>query len=135
MNEPRRITFRMITPKTTSIWFSHELCFGRYTNRIRWLGRDKNACRLAIDFNTPRTPFWPRAVGTSHDSATSFTRLSEQWMFKLSTTNTHEPSGSAATVRSMWPAKSPSVRVGPIVGLSNSPVVTTGLPHEWRARS
>ena len=34
-NEPRRITFRMITPKITSIWFSHELCFGRYTNRIR----------------------------------------------------------------------------------------------------
>ena len=26
---PRRITFRMITPKMTSIWLSHELCFGR----------------------------------------------------------------------------------------------------------
>jgi hypothetical protein len=23
-NDPRRITFRMITPNTTSIWFSHE---------------------------------------------------------------------------------------------------------------
>ena len=28
VNEPRRMTFRMITPKTTSIWLSHELCFG-----------------------------------------------------------------------------------------------------------
>ena len=26
---PRRITFRAITPKTISIWFSHEVCFGR----------------------------------------------------------------------------------------------------------
>src|SRR4051794_3795665 len=94
-NEPRRITFRMITPKITSIWFSHELCFGRYTNRIRWLDSDKNACRLATDFSTPRAPFLPRAVGTWHASATSFTKLSEPWMFKLSTTNTHEPSGSA----------------------------------------
>src|SRR5947208_15383344 len=78
VNEPRRITFRMITPKITSIWFSHELCFGRYTNRIRWLNSDKNACRLATDFSTPRLPFLPRAVGTAHASATNFTRLSEQ---------------------------------------------------------
>ena len=40
VNEPRRITFRMIIPKIVSIWFSHELCFGRYTNRIRGKKRD-----------------------------------------------------------------------------------------------
>src|ERR1700736_2185148 len=101
VNEPRRITFRMITPKITSIWFSHELCFGRYTNRIRWLDSDTNACRLATDFSTPRVPFLPKSLGTSHAWATSFTKLSEQWMFKLSTTNTHDPSESAATVCSM----------------------------------
>src|SRR5271157_3203877 len=28
LNDPRRITFRMITPNTSSIWFNHELCFG-----------------------------------------------------------------------------------------------------------
>src|SRR3954449_10450469 len=83
VNEPRRITFRMITPKITSIWFSHELCLGRYTNRIRWLDSDKNACRLATDFRTPRLPFLPTSFETSHASATSFTRLSEQWMFRL----------------------------------------------------
>src|SRR4051795_710070 len=77
VNEPRRITFRMITPKITSIWFSHELCFGRYTNRIRWLDSDKNACRLAPDFSIPRTPFLPSAVPTSHAPTTSFTKLSE----------------------------------------------------------
>src|SRR3982750_567308 len=87
VNEPRRITFRMITPKITSIWFSHELCFGRYTNRIRWLGSDKNACRLATDFSTPRTPFLPRAVSTSHASPTTFTNPPDQGMFKLSATN------------------------------------------------
>ena len=54
VNEPRRITFRRITPNTTSIWFSHELCFGRSTNRMRWLVSDKNACRLATDFRIPR---------------------------------------------------------------------------------
>src|SRR3954453_21087621 len=75
VNEPRRITFRTITPKTVSIWFSHELCFGRYTNRIRRPGSDQNACRLATDFSTPRTPFLPRSVPTSHASATSFTNL------------------------------------------------------------
>ena len=57
VNEPRRITFRMITPKIASIWFSHEPCFGRYTNRIRWLDSDKNACRLATERRTPRHPF------------------------------------------------------------------------------
>ena len=128
MNEPRRITFRIITPNTTSIWFSHELCFGRYTNRIRWLNSDKNACRLATDFSTPRTPFFPRSVRTSHASATNSTKLSEPWMFKLSTTKTHEPFGSVATVCSMWLAKSASVRVGPIVGAINSPVVTWKFP-------
>ena len=49
-------------------------------------------------------------------------------MFRLSTTNTHDASGSMATVCSMWLAKSASVRVGPIVGAINSPVVTTKLP-------
>jgi hypothetical protein len=34
-NDPRRITFRRIIPKLTSIWLSHELCFGVDTNRIR----------------------------------------------------------------------------------------------------
>src|SRR4051812_14587122 len=120
-NEPRRITSRMITPKTPSIRFGHERGFGGYTNRIRWLDSDKDACRLATDLSTPRLPSLPRSVETSHDSATSLTRLAEPWMFELSTTNAHEPSGSVATVCSMWPAKSAPVRVGPIVGRSNPP--------------
>src|SRR5665811_560185 len=33
---PRRITLRDTMPKITSIWFSHELCLGRYWKRIRW---------------------------------------------------------------------------------------------------
>src|SRR3982750_2016615 len=128
VNDPRRITFRMITPKIVSIWFSHELCFGRYTNRIRRPGSDRNACRLATAFSTPRTPFLPRAAAPSHPVAPSFPRPSERWMFKLSTTNTHEPAGSTDNVCSIWLTKSPSVRVGPIVGRGNSPAVTTKLP-------
>ena len=49
-------------------------------------------------------------------------------MFKLSTTKIHAASGSVATVCAMWPTKSASVRVGPIVGAINSPVVTSKLP-------
>src|SRR4051794_17698407 len=106
VNDPRRITFRLITPKIVSIWFNHELCFGVYTNRIRWPGSDKNAWRVATDFNTPRPPFFPSVAVTSLAVATRFTKLSEQWMFKLSTTNTHDASGSEATVGSMGLAKS-----------------------------
>src|SRR5271166_3177345 len=128
VNDPRRITFRVIIPKITSIWFSHELCLGVYTNRIRWLRSDKKACRLATDFKIPRTPFLPNFSSIPHTLATQFTRVSEQWMFKLSNTNTHDASGSVRTVRSMWLAKSASVRVGPMLGAINSPVVTTKLP-------
>ena len=49
-------------------------------------------------------------------------------MFKLSATNTHDAPGSVAIVCSMWLAKSASVRVGPIDGAINSPVVTRKLP-------
>ena len=78
VNEPRRITFRMIIPKIVSIWFSHELCLGVYTNRIRWLLSDKNACRLATDFSTPRTPFFPNGWSIPHAWATYRTNVSEQ---------------------------------------------------------
>src|SRR5437868_11701064 len=97
-NDPRRITFRMIIPKITSIWFSHELCLGVYTNRMRWLRSDKNVCRLATDFSTPRDPFFPNPCSIPHALATDFTKVSEQWMFKLSTTNTHDASGSVRIV-------------------------------------
>ena len=49
-------------------------------------------------------------------------------MFKLSTTKIHPASGSVATVCAMCSTKSNSVRVGPIVGVINSPVVTSKLP-------
>src|SRR5437867_1370352 len=45
-------------PNTTSIWFSHELCFGRNTKRMRWLGSDRNWRRLAWFFSTPCRPFF-----------------------------------------------------------------------------
>jgi hypothetical protein len=117
----------MITPKTDSIWFNHELCFGVYTNRIRWLFSDKNACRLATDLRIPRTFVLPNGSSTPHALATNRTSISELWMFKLSTTKTHPASGSVATVRAMCSTKSNSVRVGPIVGAINSPVVTLKL--------
>src|SRR5262249_31074575 len=128
VNEPRRITFLMITPKTDSIWFSHELCFGVYTNRIRWLFSDRNACRLATDLRIPRTVFLPNGSSIPHALATYRTSISEQWMFKLSTTKIQPASGSVATVRAMCSTKSHSVRVGPIVGAISSPVVTLKLP-------
>jgi hypothetical protein len=74
----------MITPKTTSIWFSHELCFGLYTNRIRWLGSDKNAWRLAIDFSTPEIPFLPRAMVIWQARATYFISFQQHCVFIFS---------------------------------------------------
>ena len=32
---PRRITLRLTTPKTISIWFNHDVCFGKYKKRMR----------------------------------------------------------------------------------------------------
>ena len=49
-------------------------------------------------------------------------------MFQLSTTKIHDAPGSVATVCSMGPAKSASVRVGPMVGVISSPVVTSKWP-------
>ena len=49
-------------------------------------------------------------------------------MFKLSTTNTHDASGSVLTVWATCWTKSASVRVGPNVGAINSPVTTWKLP-------
>ena len=60
--------------------------------------------------------------------ATDSTKLSEAWMFKLSTTKTHGACGSVATVCVTCAKKSASVRVGPNVGAINFPVTTSKLP-------
>ena len=33
------------------------LCFGKYTNRMRWLTSERNFCRVATDFRIPDLPF------------------------------------------------------------------------------
>src|SRR5262249_44277372 len=85
---PRRTAYRVIIPKTISIWLSHELCLGVYTNRMRWLSSDRNSCRLRIDWSTPRLPFWPRSSGRPHRRVTNSTRVAEQWVLRLSRTKT-----------------------------------------------
>src|SRR5215470_18778478 len=59
---PRRMTFRMIMPKTISIWFSHDVCFGKNTKRMRWLRSPRNARRLACERSTPRLPFFSQIL-------------------------------------------------------------------------
>src|SRR5215510_7586291 len=59
---PRRTTLRMIMPKTSSIWFSHDVCFGRNTQRIRWLRSCRNVRRLSCERSTPRLPFFPQIL-------------------------------------------------------------------------
>ena len=59
---PRRITLRMIMPKTTSTWFSHELCLGVKTKRIRWVGSDRNLRREAWLCRIPDFPFFPQRL-------------------------------------------------------------------------
>jgi hypothetical protein len=36
----------------------HDVCFGTYTKRIRWLAPVRNALHVATDFNTPLLPFF-----------------------------------------------------------------------------
>src|SRR5262245_59571825 len=52
----------MIMPKTTSIWFSHDVCFGKYTKRMRWPRSPRNSRRVACDRSTPRLPFFPQVL-------------------------------------------------------------------------
>src|SRR5262249_56950918 len=59
---PRRTTLRMILPKTISIWFSHDVCFGKNTKRMRWLRVCRNARRLSCERSTPRLPFFPQIL-------------------------------------------------------------------------
>src|SRR5919204_1844467 len=59
---PRRTTFRMIMPKTISIWFSHDVCFGKNTKRTPWLCSLRNSRRLACERSTPRLPFFPQIL-------------------------------------------------------------------------
>ena len=56
---PRRNTRRARTLNQISTWFSHDVCFGTYTNRTRWLASARNAFRVATDFSTPLVPFFP----------------------------------------------------------------------------
>src|SRR3954471_705554 len=117
----RRRSLRTRVLNQISTWFSHELCFGVYTNRIRWSGSDRNFARLSWDFSTPLFSFSPKSSLISQASATYLTRLSDWCVFRLSTMNTHPPHGSVATVCSMCVAKSPSVRLGPSVGAMMQP--------------
>src|SRR5580704_7967070 len=59
---PRRITLRMMTPNTISIWLSHDVCLGKYTKRTRWPLSAKNSCRVACDLSTPALPFFSQIL-------------------------------------------------------------------------
>src|SRR3954465_9906618 len=83
---PRRITRRTRMLNQISIWFSHDVCFGTYTKRIRWLAFVRNAFRVATDFRTPLFPFTPRPSDTPHASATPRTKDSEAGGVRVSHT-------------------------------------------------
>lgn len=118
-SEPKLLRFnrrRHNIPNQISIWFSHEQCFGVYTNRMRCAASDKNAARLSIDFSMPLLPFTPKSSVMPHNSATSRTNDSLQCVFKLSATNIQFDSGSVAKSIQIKYAKSSSVRVSFIQG-------------------
>ena len=64
---------------------------------------------------------------------------SDWWVLSWSISRRHSAVGLVASVRATWPAKSASVRVGPIVGGSTRPVTTSKLPMSvwvpWRTYS
>ena len=123
---PRFRARRDSTLNQISTWFSHDVCLGTYTNRIRWLASFKNSFRVATDFNTPLFPFTPSgSTGNAHSPATNSTSVAEQCVVKLSATKIHPAFGSVAMARPMWAAKSASVRVSYTVGAITSPVATS----------
>ena len=124
VNEPRRISFRIIIPKIVSIWFSHELCLGVYTNRIRWLFSDQERLPARYRFQHPTHSLLPQRL---LDPA----RLGDHFHQSLRAMDVpiihHEnPRGRRVGGHRLLDvaAKSASVRVGPIVGAINSPVAT-----------
>ena len=117
----------MITPKTTSIWFSHELSSAcTRTGCGDSLRQEHLAARHR--FHTPLTPFLPSVVVISHALATTRTKVSEQMEFSYPLRTPTMLPGPSPSVCSMWLAESASVRVGPSVGAISSPVVTWKLP-------
>lgn len=41
------------TPKKISIWFSQDVCLGKYKKRMGWLRSERNSCRLACECRIP----------------------------------------------------------------------------------
>ncbi len=124
---PRRSSRRTRILNQISIWFSHEPCFGVYTNRMRWVGSLRKAARVGIDRRMPALSFTPRSPGYASWAATRRTRVADGCVFNWSARKTHVASGSVASVRPMCAAKSASVRVGPTVGATTRPVTTSKL--------
>src|SRR3954452_18665096 len=137
----RRSNFRTRILNQISTWLSHEVCFGVYTNRMRWLGSDRNAARLGCDFSPPCLPLTPNSSWTPQVWATHTTRLSDWCVFRLSTMNPQPAQGSVATVCCTCARKSASVRVGPSVGAITQPhqisrlAVRHSVPWRWYSYS
>src|ERR1700712_4500543 len=60
---PRRNTRRANTLNQISTWFSHDVCFGTYTNRTRCDSSVREALRAPTNFSTPLFPFLPHRRG------------------------------------------------------------------------
>src|SRR6266542_3590158 len=120
----RRSSLRTRMENHSSIWLSHEQCFGVYTKRMRWDGSVRTAARLAIDVRMPVFSLAPRSSETPQRVATRRTSVSDLCVSSWSAMNTHPASGAAATVRSTCAAKSASVRVGPTAAAMTLPVAT-----------
>ena len=126
-------------PNQISIRFIHELCFGVYTNRIRWRGSCRNSARLSIFFKIPHFPFFPGSLSIPQASETNRTSASDLWVLSPSQTNVQDAPGSVRTSASTAFTKSSSVRVGFRYGTSIRPDATSKNPIRpvvpWRIYS
>src|SRR6266536_2197678 len=135
----RRSSLRARMENQSSIWFSQEQCLGVYTKRTRCVASVRKAVRVAIDCRMPLFSLTPRSSVIWQRAATSRTSVSERRVSRWSATKIQAASGSSAIVRSMWAAKSASVRVGPTDGAMTAPVATAKLAISawvpWRTYS
>jgi hypothetical protein len=133
---PRLSNRRTNMLNQSSMWFSQLVCFGVYMNRRRWLTSLQNAARVGIDCPIPLFSCSPRSSPMPQALATHLTTASDLCMLRCSTIKSHGASGSGAMVWARCAAQSSSVLLGPMVGVTTSPVATSkvALKHcvPWR---
>jgi hypothetical protein len=93
VNVPYGVPLRRRTPNQISIGFTRDARRGQSTNRLRWLGSQRNFRRVQRFCSTPQTPLFPRSSVMPQRAAT------ERWHDSLDARHRREPGRVPAVQR------------------------------------